>query len=56
MSTCTCQVCRQGARWSLMVGSTAGLLAAVVGVRYLVRHRGLRVHRQGLRLRFTLSD
>jgi hypothetical protein len=47
---------RYGARWSLMVGATAGLLAAAVGVRYLVRHRGLRVHRQGLRLRFTLSD
>ncbi|QJR11020.1 Enterobactin exporter EntS [Usitatibacter rugosus] len=47
---------RHGARWSLMVGATAGLLAAVVGIRYLVRHRGLHVKREGLRLRFLLAD
>jgi MFS family permease len=28
-----------GARWSLMVGATAGVVAAVVGVRYLARSR-----------------
>ena len=47
---------RWGARWSLMVAAAAGLLAAIVGIRYLVRHRGLRVRREGFRLRFTLAD
>jgi MFS family permease len=47
---------RHGARWSLMIGATAGLLAAIVGVRYLVRHRGLHVEREGWRLRFLLAE
>lgn len=47
---------RFGARWSLMVGAAAGLLAAAVGVRYLVRHRGLEVRREGWGLRFTLAE
>ena len=47
---------RHGARWSLMVGATAALLAAFVGLRYLVRHRGLHVKREGLRLRFLLAE
>jgi len=47
---------RYGARWSLMVGATAGLLVAVIGVRYLVRHRGLHVKREGMRVRFLLAD
>jgi MFS family permease len=47
---------RYGARWSLVVGATAGLVAAAVGVRYLVRHRGLQVRREGWRLRFTLAE
>lgn len=47
---------RFGARSSLMVGATAGLLAAVVGMRYLVRHRGLHVQRDGTRLRFLLAE
>jgi hypothetical protein len=29
---------RWGARWALMVGATAGLVAALVGMRLLVRH------------------
>jgi MFS family permease len=45
-----------GARWSLAVGAIAGLLASLVGIRYLARHRGLRVHRDGLRLRFKLAE
>jgi MFS family permease len=45
-----------GARWSLMVGAAAGLLATVVGIRYLVRHRGLAVRREGWRVRFTLAE
>ena len=47
---------RYGARWSLMVGATAGLLAAVVGIRYLVKHRGLRVEREGCKVRFRLAE
>ena len=47
---------RYGARWSLMVGATAALLAAAIGVRYLARHRGLRVRREGWRLRFSLAE
>ena len=46
---------RYGARWSLMVGAAAGFVAAAVGVRYLVRHRGLHMKRDGWRLRFLLS-
>lgn len=47
---------RYGARSSLLVGAAAGLLTAIVGVRYLVKYRGLRVQREGLRLRFVLAD
>lgn len=46
---------RYGARWSLMVGAAAGLVAAMVGIRYLVKHRGLRVERAGWRVRFRLA-
>lgn len=45
-----------GARWSLMVGATAGLLATGVGLRYLVRHRGLHVTGSGLKMRFMLKE
>ena len=45
-----------GARWSLIVGATAGLLATVVGIRYLAIHRGLKVRREGWRLRFLLTE
>ena len=45
-----------GARWSMIVGAAAGLLATAAGIRYLVRHRGLRVRREGWRLRFTLQE
>ena len=47
---------RYGARWSLMVGAAAGLLTAMVGIRYLVKHRGLRVEREGMRLKFVLNQ
>jgi MFS family permease len=33
-----------GPRWSLAVGAASGFLAALLGITYLVRHRGLRVH------------
>jgi MFS family permease len=45
-----------GARWSLMVGAAAAVLAVVVGIRYLVRHRGLAMERAGLRVRFSLQE
>jgi MFS family permease len=44
-----------GARWSLMVGASAGLVATGVGLRYLVVHRGLHVQGQGLATRFLLA-
>jgi MFS family permease len=47
---------KYGARWSLAVGAAAGLLAFAVGVRYLVRHRGLQARRDGWRLRFSLTE
>lgn len=47
---------RYGARWALMVGAAAGLAAAIVGIRYLVKHRGLRMERAGWRMRFRLAD
>jgi MFS family permease len=36
-----------GPRWSLAVGAAAGLAAAVVGIVYFVRHRGLRLDARG---------
>ena len=45
-----------GARWSLMVGATAALMASAVAIRYLVRHRGLHVKGRGLGMRFLLSE
>ena len=44
-----------GARWSLGIGVAAGAAALLVGIRYLVRHRGLRVRFEGGRLRITID-
>jgi MFS family permease len=33
-----------GPRWALGVGAVAGLLAALVGLVFLIRERGLRLH------------
>jgi MFS family permease len=38
---------RFGPRWSLGVGAMAGFAAAVVGIAYFVRHRGLRLDARG---------
>jgi MFS family permease len=46
---------RFGPRWSLAVGASSGFLAALVGIEYLARHRGLRVRRDGLRVRIVLD-
>ena len=44
-----------GPRWAVAVGALAGFLAAAVGLRYLIRHRGLRVHLVSRRLRLSLD-
>src|SRR5512140_3267627 len=41
---------RFGPRWSLAVGASSGFLAALVAISYLVRHRGLRLRRDGWRV------
>ncbi|OOG56354.1 MFS transporter [Rhodanobacter sp. C03] len=45
-----------GPRWALWVGAASGFGAAMVGVRYLMRYRGLRVLVEGGRLRFRVDD
>jgi MFS family permease len=42
---------RYGPRWSLAVGAASGFAAALVGLRYLVKYRGLRVAREAGRWR-----
>lgn len=44
-----------GARWALGIGALSGVAAAAVATAYLVRHRGLRVVRDGGRLRLHFS-
>jgi MFS family permease len=46
---------RFGPRWSLAVGAASGFLAVLVGTRYLVRYRGLRLQRDGGRLRMVMD-
>jgi len=45
-----------GPRWAVAVGALAGFLTAGVGLRYLVRHRRLRVRLVSRRLRFSLDS
>jgi MFS family permease len=44
-----------GPRWAMGVGGASGFAAALVGVFYLVKYRGLRVRFSGLRPRVVLS-
>jgi len=44
-----------GARWSLAVGASAGLCAALVGLRYLYKHRHLRLSRVDGRLGYHMD-
>jgi MFS family permease len=44
-----------GPRWALGVGAASGFAAALVGVFYLVRFRGLRLRLSGFRPRFTVD-
>jgi MFS family permease len=45
-----------GPRWGLSVGAVAGFLAALVGLRYLAKHRNLRMHIGGWHFRFSMDD
>jgi predicted MFS family arabinose efflux permease len=45
-----------GPRWALGVGAASGLMAAALGVRYLVRYRNLRVRIEARRLHFDMDD
>jgi MFS family permease len=44
---------RFGPRWALGVGAASGIAASLVGLHYLVKYRHFRLHREGLRLRFS---
>jgi len=44
-----------GPRWALGVGAASGFAGLLVGLRYLVKYRGLRVHRVDGRWRVTLD-
>ena len=46
---------RFGPRWALGVGAASGFAAAIVGLHYLVKYRGLRVRIQAGRLRFSFD-
>jgi MFS family permease len=45
-----------GPRWALGVGAASGFAAAIVGLRYLVKYRHLRVHLADGRLRCSVDD
>jgi MFS family permease len=45
-----------GPRWALMVGAASGFAAVAVALRYLAKHRGLRVRVDRGRLNFSLES
>ncbi len=45
-----------GPRWALGVGAAAGLSAALVGLRHLMKYRHFRVRIDAGRLRFSMDD
>ena len=45
-----------GPRWAMGIGAVAGLLATLVGVVYLVQHRGLRIERRVGRWHLHLEE
>ncbi|HVY34768.1 MAG TPA: MFS transporter [Caulobacteraceae bacterium] len=47
---------RFGPRWALCVGAAAGFSAALVGLSYLVRYRGLSARWEDGRIRFALAE
>lgn len=44
-----------GPRWALGVAAAAGLGSAAIGLAYLVKYRGLRLWREGRRLRYSVQ-
>jgi MFS family permease len=46
---------RFGPRWALAMGAASGFAAAIVGIRYLVNYRHLRLRVDGGRLRFGID-
>jgi MFS family permease len=46
---------RFGPRWSLVVGAASGFAAALVGIAYLARYRGLRLRMDGWKPTFALQ-
>jgi len=46
---------RFGPRWALGMGAASGVAAAIVGIRYLVKYRDLRVRFDGGRLHFSID-
>jgi MFS family permease len=46
---------RFGPRWALGVGAASGIIAAIVGLRYLMKYRDLRVHIAAGRLRVSIA-
>jgi MFS family permease len=44
-----------GPRWALGVGAIAGIIAAAVGIKYLVTYRGLRLHLSAGRPRLSIN-
>jgi MFS family permease len=45
-----------GPRWALLVGAASGFAAVAVALRYLAKHRGLRVRVDQGRLNFSLES
>ena len=45
-----------GPRWAMGVGAAAGFGAALIGLRYLVVHRHLRVYIEAGRLQMSIDD
>ncbi|NNC12794.1 MFS transporter [Planctomonas sp. JC2975] len=45
-----------GPRWALVVGAASGILAAAVGIFYMVKYRGMRLAVTERRLRFTFAS
>jgi MFS family permease len=46
---------RFGPRWAMALAAASGLAAALVGLRYLFKHRGLRVGLRAGRLRIEIE-
>ena len=45
-----------GPRWALAIGAAAGFIAAIIGIRYLMKYRHLRVRIDAGHLRFSFDD